>query len=77
MKIEVLGKGCVKCKKVYNLIEQVLSEEGKSVKVTHITDINTLMERGVMITPAVMVNGQLKVEGRMPRVQEIRGWLFE
>lgn len=77
MKIEVLGKGCARCKKAYQLIKGEMEKEGVSAEITHITDVNTLVERGVMITPAVMVNGILKVEGRIPRSQEIRAWFSD
>ncbi len=74
MKIQVFGKGCAKCKKTYQLIEEELEREGLLASITHITDLNELVERGIMITPTVMVDGEVKVEGRVPRASEIRSW---
>lgn len=74
MEIKVFGKGCAKCEKTCQLIKDVIDEEGAEAQVSHITDLDVLVQEGIMITPAVMVDGDLKVEGRVPKAQEIKGW---
>ena len=67
MKIEILGTGCPKCKK--------LEETGKKAEVIKITDINEIIEREVMTTPAITIDGKVKAFGRIPDVEEIKKWL--
>lgn len=74
MKIEVFGKGCAKCEKTYQRIKDEVEQEGLQATLTHITDLNELVEQGIMVTPAVMVDGEVKLEGRVPRASEIRSW---
>lgn len=75
MKIEVLGTGCPKCKKTYNAIKEQLDKLGISAKLVKVEDVNDIVSKGVMITPAVMVDGEIKVEGKVPSVNEITSWL--
>lgn len=71
MKIEVLGTGCPKC----NLLEQTAraaaDKLGLSYELTHIKDINEIVRRGVMMTPALAINGQVKIMGKVPSADEI------
>jgi small redox-active disulfide protein 2 len=75
MKIEVLGTGCPKCKKTYNAIKEQLDKLGISAELVKVEDVNDIVSKGVMITPAVMVDGEIKVEGKVPSVNEITSWL--
>jgi small redox-active disulfide protein 2 len=75
MKIEVLGTGCPKCKKTYNAIKEQLDKLGISAELVKVEDVNDIVSKGVMITPAVMVDGEIKVEGKVPNVNEITSWL--
>jgi small redox-active disulfide protein 2 len=71
MKIEVLGTGCPKC----NLLEQsakaAADKLGISYEITHIKDMNEIVSRGVMLTPALAIDGKVKVMGKVPSVEEI------
>jgi small redox-active disulfide protein 2 len=71
MKIEVLGTGCPKC----NLLEQTAKvaadKLGIPYEITHIKDINEIMRRGVMMTPALAVDGEVNVMGKVPSAEEI------
>jgi small redox-active disulfide protein 2 len=75
MKIEVLGSGCPKCKKVEDLVKKTVAKLQVEAEVTHVYDFGEIARRGVMMTPAVLVDGVKKVEGRIPTEQQIASWL--
>ncbi len=72
MKIEILGTGCMKCKRLTKNAEQAVAELGISADIQKIEDITAIMDRGIMLTPAMMVDGELKVSGRVADVAEIK-----
>jgi small redox-active disulfide protein 2 len=75
MKIEVLGAGCPKCRATEKAIDEVAKELGASVEIVKITDMDEIINRGVMMTPAVFVDGKLRSMGKVPSRDEIREWL--
>ena len=75
MKIEVLGTGCAKCKTLYENTKQALEESGTSAEVVKIEDIPSIMKYGVMSTPALVIDGQVKFSGKVASVAEIKGML--
>jgi len=75
MKIEILGSGCPKCKQLEANAKKAVEEAKKKADVVKITDINEIINRGVMATPAIVVDGKLKAYGRIPSVEEIKEWL--
>ena len=75
MKIEILGTGCPKCKKLAELVEQAVKESGIEAEITKITEINEIMNYGVMITPALVIDGEVKIAGKIPNLEEIKNWL--
>ena len=75
MLIEVLGPGCPKCVKLSENAEKAVKEAGVSAEVKKVKEITEIMKRGVMFTPALSVNGVVKCAGRIPSVEEIKGWL--
>ena len=76
MKIEVLGSGCPACQKLEQNAKKAVEELGlKNVKVEHVYDVNEMMERGITFSPAIMVEGEIKAEGRIPSVEDIKKWL--
>ena len=77
MKIEILGTGCPKCKKLAELVEQAVKESGIEAEITKITEINEIMNYGVMITPALVIDGKVKIAGKIPSLEEIKNWLKE
>ncbi len=77
LKIQVLGTGCPKCNKLSELTERVAGELGLESQVEKITDINAIVTAGVMMTPALLVDGQVKVSGRIPSEQELKSFLTE
>jgi len=71
MKIEVLGTGCMKCNKLYEAAKEAVAQAGVVAEVTHVTDLAELMKRGVMVTPALAVDGQVKSAGKVLKAEEI------
>lgn len=72
MKIEVFGTGCLKCKRLMKNVEKAVAETGVSAEIVKIEDITEIMDRDVMLTPALAVDGELKVSGRVADVSEIK-----
>ncbi len=74
-KIQILGTGCPKC----NMLAKNAGEAAKSLgiecEIEKVTDINEIMKFGVMVTPALVIDGQAKVVGKVPRVDEIKKML--
>jgi len=75
MKIEVLGPGCPKCNTTMENVKKALAELGKTAEVIKVTDINQMIERGVMSTPALIIDGKLMAQGKIPNVGQIKDWI--
>ncbi|MCS3923737.1 thioredoxin family protein [Methanosalsum natronophilum] len=75
MKIEILGTGCAKCKMVLENVEKAVNSVGVDADIKKIEDINDIMGYGVMVTPAVVIDGEVKVSGKVPSEDEIKSWL--
>lgn len=75
MKVEILGTGCPKCKKTMANAEEAVKELGIQAELVKVDKIDDIMNYGVMITPALAIDGEVKVAGRIPKVEEIKGWL--
>lgn len=75
MEIKVLGACCAKCKNTYQVIEKVIKENGLDVKLVKVTDMEEIMEYNVMTIPAVVVDGMVKIKGRVPTECEIKEML--
>ena len=71
MKIEVLGSGCPKCHKLEALVKDHIAKHGIKADVTHIYDLDKILSYGVMMTPALVVNGELKLSGKLPSEKEL------
>jgi small redox-active disulfide protein 2 len=71
MKIEVLGTGCTKCNKLYEAAKEAVAEAGVDAEVVHVTELAELMRRGVLITPALAVDGQIKSAGKVLKSGEV------
>jgi small redox-active disulfide protein 2 len=75
MNILVIGPGCHKCKTLAQLTEQAVTELGISAEITKVSDLKQIMALGVMMTPALAVDGVIKVSGRLPSLAEIKSML--
>lgn len=71
MKIEVIGPGCARCRETERRVINALAKSGKDADVNHITDIQEIAKRGVMLTPAVAIDGVVKISGKIPSEDEI------
>ena len=74
-KIQILGTGCPKCKKLAENVEAAAKELGIEFEIEKVTDINEIMKFGVMMTPALVVDGDVKVVGKVPSTDEINRML--
>ena len=68
----ILGAGCAKCGKLYEATEQAAKELGVPYEINKVTDLKQIMALQVMVTPALVVDGSLKVAGRVPSAEEIK-----
>lgn len=75
MKIEVLGTGCAKCKQLEKDVYNALAELNIAADVSKVQDIQKIMSYKIMSTPALVVNGQVKIAGRLPRKEELHSYL--
>ena len=71
-KLQILGTGCPKCKKLFELTDQAAKSLGIEYEIEKVEDIQQIVAFGVMMTPALAVNGEVKVSGRVPSVDEIK-----
>lgn len=75
MKIKVLGTGCRKCNKLLAEVEKAVAHAGVSVEVEKVENIDDIMGYGVMMTPALVIDEEVKASGRVPRSPEIVAWI--
>ena len=75
MKIEILGTGCPKCKQLEENTRKALEDTGKKAEVVKVTQIDKIVEYGVMSTPAIVIDGDIKSYGKVADVDEIKAWL--
>lgn len=72
-----MGSGCAKCKRLESSVEQALKDLGAYAEIIQIEDIQRIMSCGVMMTPALLINGEIKLEGTIPSVDEIKALIKE
>jgi len=71
MKIEILGSGCPKCQKLEAMVKGAVAKHGIKGEVSHIYDVDKIVEYGVMMTPALVIDGKVKLAGRLPSENEL------
>lgn len=76
-KIQILGMGCAKCNKLYAAAEAAAKELGIAYEMEKINDIGRITEMGVMMTPALAVNGEVKFSARVPAMDELKKVISE
>ena len=74
-KIQVLGTGCPKCIKLAELVDETARSLGIEYELSKVSDITEIVSYGVMVTPALVVDGTVKVSGKVPSVDEIKAML--
>ncbi len=70
--IKILGSGCAKCNKLYEQANQAAEQLSIDYEMEKITDMNKFVEYGVMITPALVVDGQVKITGSVPSIEKLK-----
>ncbi len=75
MEIKVLGPGCAKCQKTEELVKAAVAESDVEANVEKVTDIMKIAGYGVMGTPAVVVDGEVKSVGKIPSKEDIKSWI--
>ncbi len=74
-KLQVLGTGCPKCKKLADLTDEAAKSLGLEYELVKVTDINEITSFGIMMTPGLAVDGTVKVSGRLPSLEEIKKFI--
>lgn len=72
MQLLVLGTGCAKCNQLYQVAERAAQELGVPYELNKVTDLKQIMALRVMLTPALVVNGSVKVTGKVPSLEEVK-----
>ena len=75
MKIHILGPGCAKCTQLAENVTAAAKELGIDCEMEKVSDFNQIMSFGVMMTPGLVINGEVKAVGRVPSQEEIKGML--
>jgi small redox-active disulfide protein 2 len=75
MEIKVLGPGCPKCQQTAQIVREALDEAGVDASVEKITDTMQIVGYGVMGTPAVVIDGQVKSVGKIPSKNDVKSWI--
>ena len=75
MNIKVLGPGCQKCQQTENIVKEAVAEAGIDANVEKVTDAMEIAGYGVFGTPAVVVDGEVKSVGKIPKKQDVIGWI--
>ncbi len=72
MKIEIYGSGCAKCKKTEEIVRQAVKELNIKAEISKIEDLQKIIDKGIIMTPAVAVDGVVKILGRVPSIQDVK-----
>ena len=75
MEIKVLGPGCPKCEATEKVVKEVVAEAGVDAKIEKVTDIIEIAKHGVFMTPSVVIDGEVKCVGKIPKKDEIKVWV--
>ena len=75
MLIKILGSGCAKCQRLEQLTREVAADLGIDAQYEHVREMDRIMAYPIMTTPALVIDDEVKVSGRMPNKDEIAGWL--
>ncbi|MBI4290441.1 MAG: TM0996/MTH895 family glutaredoxin-like protein [Betaproteobacteria bacterium] len=75
MDIKILGTGCPKCQRLEQLTREVAVDLGVDAQFEHVRDMGQIMKYPILSTPALVIEGEVKVAGRMPSKEEIARWL--
>jgi small redox-active disulfide protein 2 len=71
MKIEIFGTGCMKCKRLEKNVRDAISRAGIAAEVVKVEELEAIMDQGIMVTPALAIDGNVKFMGKVPSVDEL------
>ncbi|MDH3238406.1 MAG: thioredoxin family protein [Deltaproteobacteria bacterium] len=77
MEVAILGPGCARCKATEKAVREALREMGKEATVIKVEDIKEMIRYGISMTPAVAIDGAIKLAGKVPSVEDIKKLLLE
>jgi small redox-active disulfide protein 2 len=77
MKLEILGTGCTKCKKLYAEAEKAIAAAGVAAQLEKVEAIEDIARYGVLLTPALVIDGEVVASGRIASAEEISSWIGE
>jgi len=77
MNIKILGTGCAKCTKLEELAKKAVIELNVDAEVEKVKDLDKIMDYGVMMTPGLVINEQVKIAGKIPSIDQIKTWIQE
>ncbi len=75
MKVEILGVGCAKCNQLYDLTQKVVKNNNIPAEVVKVEDMAVIAKYGVFLTPGLVIDGQVKAAGKVPKEAELLAWL--
>jgi small redox-active disulfide protein 2 len=75
MEIKILGPGCPKCELTEKVVREAVAESGVKADIEKVKDVMQIAKFGVFMTPAVVVNGEVKVVGKVPAKEEVKKWI--
>ena len=75
MEVAILGPGCVRCRATEKAVREALTELGKEATIIKVEDLDEMIKYGLSVTPAVAVDGTIKLAGKVPSVEEIKNLL--
>ncbi|MFP4556927.1 MAG: thioredoxin family protein [Bacteroidales bacterium] len=75
MEIIILGPGCTNCLRLEEMCREVVAELGVNANIQKITDVNRFADYGVWLSPGLIINGQHKLQGKMPTLATLKGWV--
>jgi small redox-active disulfide protein 2 len=75
MEIKILGPGCTKCHQVEKIVREAVAEAGVGAEIEHVTDFKKIAAYGVFGTPAVVIDGEVKSVGKIPKKEDVKAWI--
>ncbi|MFO7769312.1 MAG: thioredoxin family protein [bacterium] len=76
IKIQVVGAGCANCRKLEEVCRQVVAENAVEAEVEKVTDISRFADLGIMVTPGLVIDGEVKASGKVPQKEQISTWVM-
>ena len=73
--VQVMGPGCTKCNETAKIVEEAIAESGVEARMEKVSDFAEIARLGVFTTPAVAINGEVKVVGKVPKKSDVIAWL--